>query len=318
MQKEIINFLKQSEGYLSGEDISRALKISRAAIWKYIHQLRGDGYDILAVPHLGYKLNSCPDKLLPHEVQFNLGTKYMGKNIVYEETVGSTMDAAFRLGMEGEPEGTVVCAESQTKGKGRLGRHWSSPKYKGLYASIILRPQLSPAQVSQLTLLSAVAVCDGVRSATQLPVAIKWPNDLLLHNKKVAGILTEMSAEMDRVRFIVVGIGLNVNTPASQLPSGASSLKQEAHKGFDRVRLFQEILRSMERWYERFQKHGFNDAIQQWKAYSSTIGQRVRVCDQQGDIEGDAVDVDENGSLIIRSDAGIILKRMTGDVVQLR
>ena len=318
MQKEIIDFLKQSEGYISGEDISRALKISRAAIWKYIHQLRNDGYDIIAVPHLGYKLNSSPDKLLPHEIQFNLGTKYMGKTIVYEDAVDSTMDIAFRRGMEGEPEGTVVCAEGQTKGKGRLGRHWSSPKNKGIYMSILLRPALSPVQVSQLTLLSAVAVCDAVRAATQLPVTIKWPNDLLIHNKKVAGILTELSAEMDRVRFVVVGIGLNVNTPASLLPSGATSLKQEAQKSFERVRLVQQILRSMERWYEQFQKQGFGGAIQQWKEYTSTLGRRIRVCDQQGDVEGEAIDVDDNGSLIIRNDAGIILKRMTGDVIQIQ
>ena len=142
----IIQFLKEADGYVSGEEMSETLKISRAAVWKYIDHLRKDGYDITAVPHLGYRLVSVPDKLLPYEIQFGLNTKTFGKNIVVFNTVGSTMDEAFRLGMEGAPEGTVVCAETQHKGRGRLGRVWSSPKAKGIYCSLILRPQLPPGQ----------------------------------------------------------------------------------------------------------------------------------------------------------------------------
>ena len=148
----IIQFLKEADGYVSGEDMSETLKISRAAVWKYIDHLRKDGYDITAVPHLGYRLVSVPDKLLPHEIQSGLDTRTFGKNVVTFNTVGSTMDEAFRLGMEGAPEGTVVCAETQTQGRGRLGRVWSSPKAKGIYCSLILRPRLPPGQLSQLTL----------------------------------------------------------------------------------------------------------------------------------------------------------------------
>jgi len=318
MQEPIINFLKGSEGYISGEDISRALKISRAAIWKYMQELRAEGYDIIAVPHLGYRLVSRPDKLLPHEIQFGLDTKYIGQKILHHESVSSTMDIAFRLGVENEKEGTVVCAEGQTKGKGRLGRQWSSPKNKGIYMSIILRPQLAPTAVSHLTLLTAVALCEAVRQATGLEAKIKWPNDLMIDNKKIAGILTELSAEMDRVRFVVIGVGVNVNTPGSVLPPGASSLKVEAEKNFCRITLAQEIFRKLEHWYERYKKEGFAPVIKQWKNYASTLGTRVRISDQQGDIEGEAIDLDENGGLIIRNDMGRTIKRMSGDVVQIR
>lgn len=318
MQHHIINFLKRTDGYLSGEDLSRTLKMSRAAIWKYIQELRSEGYDIIAVPHLGYKLVSRPDKLLPREIQFDLKTKCMGQKIIHHESVSSTMDIAFRLGIENEKEGTVICAEGQTKGKGRLGRQWNSPKNKGIYMSIILRPQLAPTAVSHLTLLSAVALCEAVRQTTGMEAKIKWPNDLMVNDKKVAGILTELSAEMDRVRFVVIGLGLNVNTPANQLPVGASSLRIEAQKNFCRVTLVQQILERLEDWYERYKKEGFSSVIKQWKAYASTLGTRVRIADQQGDIEGEAVDLDENGGLIIRHESGRTIKRMSGDVVQIR
>lgn len=317
MQKEIIHFLKRSKGYISGEDISRELKISRAAIWKYMQELRKDGYEIIAVPHLGYQLKSCPDKLLPQEVQFGLKTKYMGAKIFHHDALTSTMDMAFRLGVEGETEGTLICAESQTKGKGRLGRSWSSPKGKGIYMSLILRPQVSPLQVSQLTLLTAVAVCDALRCTTQIPVTIKWPNDLLIGDKKVAGILTELSAEMDRVRFVVVGLGVNVNTPPSSLPEGAISLRQSTQKTYNRVALLQAILQKFEHWYESYKREGFDHVIAKWKLFSPMLGKRVRILDQNGAIEGEAIDLDESGGLIIRSAAGLTIKRMSGDVIPI-
>jgi len=247
MRNKIIHFLKTAEGYLSGEEISRHLKISRAGIWKYIQELREAGYDIIAVPHLGYRLISRPDKLFPSEVQSGLGTKILGKDIKYFDSVASTMDVAFQLGIEGASEGTVVCAESQTKGKGRLGRSWNSPKAKGIYMSVILRPKLMPADLTQLTLLSAVAVCETVRKFCNLPAKIKWPNDILINDKKIAGILTELSAEMDRVRFLVIGIGINVNTPLSQLPPNATSIKNEIGQKSSRIDLVQEILQGHDR-----------------------------------------------------------------------
>ena len=317
MLDKIIHFLKSSDGYISGEEISEALNISRAGIWKHIQELRAAGYDIVAVPHLGYQLVSSPDKLFPHEIKCHLHTKVMGKKIFYFDAVNSTMDEAFRLGMEGLEEGTVVCAESQSKGRGRLGRSWTSPKGKGIYMSVILRPRLSQAGVSQLTLLAAVAVAEAIQKISGVAAQIKWPHDLLVHNKKLVGILTEMNAETDRVKFIVVGIGINVNASASQLPPHATSLKNETLQNFSRVELVQEILRIFEHWYLRFQGEGFAPVITRWKELSLTLGKHIRISDPHQTIEGKAIDIDADGGLLIRSDTGIVIKKMSGDVVQI-
>jgi BirA family biotin operon repressor/biotin-[acetyl-CoA-carboxylase] ligase len=315
MQNKILHLLKKNDGYISGEELSHALKISRAGIWKYMQELREHGYEIVAVPHLGYKLLSSPDKLFPEEIQFDLKTKILGKRISYHETVPSTMDVAFQWGMDGTPEGTLVIAESQTKGRGRMGRGWSSPKGKGVYLSIILRPPLPPTQVAQLTLLSAVAVAEAIEDKTGMLPQIKWPNDLLLHHKKVAGILTELSAETDRVRFVVIGIGINVNTPLNSLPPHATSLKQEAKRHFSRVALTQDVLRKMEFWYGRLLGEGFSSILQRWKELSLTLRRPIRISDASGHLEGEAIDIDTDGGLLIRCDTGVIVKRMAGDVV---
>jgi BirA family biotin operon repressor/biotin-[acetyl-CoA-carboxylase] ligase len=318
MQTEIITLLKKANGYLSGEEISRQFQLSRAAIWKNIQELRRQGYDIVAVPHRGYELVSCPDRLFPHEIQFGLKTKIFGKEIVAYESIGSTMDEAFRLGFEGAAEGTVVCAETQTKGRGRLGRNWTSPKGKGLYFSLILRPSLPPTDVARVTLLAAVAVSEAIQRIGGANPQIKWPNDLLIDGKKVAGILTEMSAEMDRVRFVVLGVGINVNTPLSLLPGHSTSLRAEMKKTISRIQLFQEVLGAMERWYTQLQKEGFDPVIKKWKKLSATLGRRVQIKDPNGTVEGEAIDLDEHGGLIIRNDLGMRVQRMTGDVYQLQ
>ena len=315
MQEKIIQILRQNENYLSGEEISRSLNISRAAIWKHMQELKRNGYDIAAVPHLGYRLVASPDKLFPGEIQFELGTKILGKNIVYEDTVTSTMDVAFQLGMKGAAEGTVVCAESQTRGRGRLGRTWASPKGKGITFSILLRPKLPPLAVAKLTLLCGVAVSDAIKKITGLEVNIKWPNDILIENKKLAGILTELNAEMDRVKFVIVGIGLNVNTSGSQLPEGATSLKNETKQTFSRVIVFQEILREIEKWYLATHSEGFSSLLQRWKELSVTLGKWVKVTDPSGKYEGEAINIDEDGGLLIRQDSGVVVKKMAGDVV---
>jgi len=318
MQQQILEFLKKNENYISGEEISKSLNISRAAIWKYIQDLRQNGYDIIAVPHLGYKLNSCPDKLFSEEIHHQLGTKNFGKKIVFYETVDSTMDAAFQMALKGCPEGTVICAEGQTKGRGRLGRGWTSPKGKGIYVSVVLRPALPPSEVAQLTLLSAVAVAQAVKENTGVVTAIKWPNDLLVNHRKVAGILTELNAETDLVKFVIVGIGVNVNTALGFLPRGATSLKVEAKKNISRVHLLQEILRNMEKWYLRFQKEGFQPIILKWKEGNATLNKRIRISDLSGYTDGVALDIDQDGGLLIRQDSGIVVKKMTGDVVLVR
>jgi BirA family biotin operon repressor/biotin-[acetyl-CoA-carboxylase] ligase len=318
MQERIVQFLKESDGYISGEEISQKLKISRAAIWKHMQELRSQGYEIAAVPHLGYQLVTSPDKLLVHEIQSGLNTKIIGKKVIVLDSVSSTMDEAFRLGMENCPEGTVVCAESQSKGRGRMGRAWSSPKARGLYFSLVLRPKLPLNKLAQLTLMSAVALAEAVEEISSLKPLIKWPNDLLLGNQKLAGILTELRAESDQVKFVVVGIGLNINTPSHQLLSEAVSLKGAAGESFDRARVFQAILRSMEKWYVKLCRHEFPKVMDAWKERSATLKKRVRISEPGGAIEGEAVDLDEDGALLIRKDNGIIVRKTAGDVFLLR
>jgi BirA family biotin operon repressor/biotin-[acetyl-CoA-carboxylase] ligase len=234
------------------------------------------------------------------------------------ETVTSTMDEAFRLGMENCPEGTVVCAESQSKGRGRMGRVWTSPKGKGLYFSFVLRPSLPLNQLAQLTLMSAVALAEAIEGISELKPSIKWPNDILLGTNKLAGILTELRAESDQVKFVVVGIGLNVNASLHQLTPSASSLKVAAGKSFDRAQVFQAILRSLEKWYIKVLNHEFAQVMQEWKKRSATLHKRVRITDPTGITEGEAIDLDEDGALLIRKDNGLIIKKTAGDVILLR
>lgn len=318
MQEKIIDILRKSDGYLSGEEISKNLHISRAGIWKYIQELRNDGYDIVAVPHLGYKLVSCPDKLFPGEIQFDLKTKTLGKRIAYFDTLVSTMDTAFELASQGSPEGTAVIAEGQTKGRGRLGRSWVSPKGKGIYLSVILRPKLAPNEVARLTLLCAVGICDAIKEITGLCPFIKWPNDVIVSYKKVGGILTELSAEADRVKFVVIGIGMNVNAVTGGLPEGATSLRAETKRMVSRVALTKEILWRIEKLYFQSQKGDFSAVIERWKDLSFTLNKYVRVVDAAGTTQGEAINIDEDGGLLIRKDSGVVVKKMAGDVVQVR
>jgi len=228
------------------------------------------------------------------------------------------MDEAFRLGNENCQEGTVVCAESQSKGRGRLGRSWVSPKGKGVYFSFVLRPNLPLNQLAQLTLMSAVALAEAIEEVSNIQVAIKWPNDILFGPHKLAGILTELRAESDQVKFIVIGIGLNVNASLHQLVPGASSLKIAAGQSFDRIQVFQAILRSLDRWYLKLLDHGFPEVMEAWKKRSATLNKRVRIIDPAGTIEGQAVDLDEDGALLVRKDNGLIVKKSAGDVFLLR
>ncbi|MCM8795847.1 MAG: biotin--[acetyl-CoA-carboxylase] ligase [Candidatus Omnitrophica bacterium] len=320
MQKRIIEFLKKRQEYVSGEEISKQLGISRQGLWKHIHELKSIGYDIIAVPHRGYRLLSCPDRLFPSEVSYQLKTKFLGKKIYYFDNLPSTMDIAFEVGIKGAPEGTLVLAEVQTKGRGRLGRNWFSPKYKGIYLSLLLRPKILTNQTPVFTLLSAVSVCEAVKEQIGLDIQIKWPNDLLIDNKKLGGILTELNAEMDEVHFLVIGIGLNVNNERKSLLEYATSLKEEKHEQINRIELLKEILRKIEENYLIFQKFGAYPILEKWRDYNITLGRRVKILSHKGglEIEGEAVDIDIDGGILVRNDLGLIQKVTAGDVVHCR
>jgi len=311
-------FKTRPEGYVSGEELSTFLQVSRAAIWKHIEKLRKEGYRIDAVPHLGYKLVSMPDKLLQEELQWNLSTQIVGKKILSYSSVDSTNTIAYKLGEEGLEEGSVIVAEEQKKGKGRLGREWISPKGVGIYLSCILRPHILPVEVPKITLLAAVAVTKAIREVSGLNVVIKWPNDILLGRKKICGILTELRAEQDTVNFVVIGIGINVNTEKNDLPKEATSLKEEADKQIPRVELAKAVMQQLESHYLKFKKQGFEPIIDEWRDFSGILGARVKVISQNKGIEGQAQDIDNTGALIIRLDNGMLERVLAGDVRLVR
>lgn len=318
MHGKILEFLRKKDGYVSGEEISHRLGVSRQALWKHIQELKDSGFEIIAVPHLGYKLLSTPDRLFASEVSSHLGTSIIGKKIYYFDELNSTMDKAMELGLKGCPEGTIVLTESQSKGRGRLGRSWSSPKYKGLYFSFILKPDILPSDTPVFTLLTAVSICEAIEEETHINTQIKWPNDVMLGNKKLGGILTELNAEMDEVRFIIIGVGINVNNDKKGLLSSAVSLKEHAGHDINRICLLQHILRGIERNYLLFKKTGPRKIIERWKDFNITLHRRVKIDSHSRITEGEAVDIDKDGGLLVRKDSGVITKVTSGDVIHCR
>lgn len=316
---KILFALRRNPGGVSGSDLAGELRISRAAVWSHIEDLRKLGYDIEAAPHLGYRLLDEPDALLADDLLARLGkTKIIGRDIrVFEQTT-STNDVVEKLARDGVREGVVVFAESQTKGRGRLGRKWISPARKGLWFSILLRPNLRPQQTTQLTIASATALRRAIHSETGLPVEIKWPNDILVYGKKAAGILTEMSAELDRVRHVIPGIGIDVNQDANEFPPElrkiATSLKIERGESVSRAELAAAILRELDEDYTRVCAGKFSEISAEWEEHCGTIGKGVTV--QIGDrkIRGRAESLDDEGALILRTEHGQLQRITGGDV----
>jgi len=313
---QIMQLLRDTEGdFVSGQKVSSILGITRSSIWKHIELLRKEGYVIDAVSHKGYVLRSVPDALIPRELQYNLKTKHFGRQMLYHLIIDSTMPEAFKLGRQGKAEGYLVCTEKQTKGKGRFNRHWSSPE-GGLYFSLLLRPKVDISRIGLLPLLISVGICDAINEFTEIKPNIKWPNDIIVYDKKLAGILLEIDSEIDQISFVVVGVGLNVNTIKSRLPTSAISLQNIIKKKVSRLRLLQEILFKLEELYYAAQKNGFKDIIENWRQYSITLGKNVRIKDVYSNtiLEGKAIDINEYGGLIIQTKSGKKITRMSGDV----
>jgi len=318
MDAKILGLFKKYENeYLSGEDISRKLKVSRTAVWKHIEKLREIGYDIEAVPNLGYKLKSIPDKMIPDEIKSGLNTKVFGREIYSYERTGSTNETAYRLAEDGAKEGVVVIAEQQTKGKGRLGRTWLSPS-GGIYMSCIIRPSIMPNEIQEFTLAAALSVANTIREIAGLESQIKWPNDVYVNKKKVCGILTEMKAESDKIDFIILGIGINANTDEKLLPKTATSLKAEIKKEISRIDFVKSLLLNLEKQYSIFKINGFSELRDEIKSISFTLGKRVKVTTHDVILEGEAIDIDEQGALVVRLDNGLQKRVLSGDVVLVR
>jgi BirA family transcriptional regulator, biotin operon repressor / biotin---[acetyl-CoA-carboxylase] ligase len=316
---KILSALRANHDGVSGADLAEQLSISRAAVWARIEELRRVGYEIEAGPHFGYRMVDEPDVLLADDLLARLGkTRVIGRDIrVFEQTT-STNDVIEKLARDGVREGVVVFAESQTKGRGRLGRKWISPGRKGLWFSVLLRPDLRPQEATQLTVASATALRRAIQSETGLHPEIKWPNDILIGGKKVAGILTEMSAEPDRVRHAILGMGVDVNLAAGEFPPEwrklATSLKIESGRAISRAELATAILRELDRDYARVCTGGFSVLADEWVAHCKTIGRNVTIQIGERKIRGRAESLDDAGALLLRTEHGRLERIIGGDV----
>ncbi|WP_135613115.1 biotin--[acetyl-CoA-carboxylase] ligase [Methanococcoides sp. AM1] len=291
---------------ISGEELGERLGISRTMVWKYIKGLEEDGYVIGSSPGSGYNLVSVPDKLYPSEISIGLDTDIIGKELHYFETVDSTNDMAKKMGFKAE-EGTVVIAEMQESGRGRKGDRWVSPK-GGIWLSVILKPGILPAHAPRLTLMAGVAVAKTIRQFG-VDASIKWPNDVVIGNKKVCGILTEMDAEVDHIGFVVIGIGINANVSVEELPEelrdSSTSLSSIKGESINRASFVQALLRSLETEYLRFKVEGFSKILEDWISLSDTIGSQVEVITPQKIIAGKATGITAEGALIVETAEGV-------------
>ena len=317
---QILQALRRAgNGFVSGAEISQRLGITRAAIWARIEELRQIGYEITASPHQGYQLQSVPDRLVADDlIGLVAGNHVIGRDIrVFEET-NSTNDIVEKLARDGVKEGVVVFAEAQTKGRGRLGRKWLSPPRRGLWFSVLLRPDLRPQAVTQLTVVAATALCRAIRAQTELTPQVKWPNDILINGRKVAGVLTELAAEIDHVKHLVLGIGLDVNLSASDFPGDlkkiATSLKIESGRQVNRLDLAAAIMRELDSDYHRIQRGLFAEVADEWEEQCVTLGRRVRIHLGVREILGRAESLDEDGALLVRTEHGHLERIIGGDV----
>jgi BirA family biotin operon repressor/biotin-[acetyl-CoA-carboxylase] ligase len=323
LTSRLIEYLSSRPGiYSSGQKLADGLGVTRAAVWKAVESLRADGYGIDSVRAKGYMLKESPDRLGELEIASGLGTKFVGRNMQTFDETGSTNREAMRLASEGAPDGTVVVAEAQTEGRGRLGRIWISPPRANIYASVILRPDFPPTSAPLITLAASVALARAVASHCEVEARIKWPNDVLIGGRKLAGILTEMSSEPDRIRHVVVGFGVNVNSEVDDFPADvrvtATSVRSVTGKDASRAGLLKKILEELERSYLMLTAGERDAVLDEWRGLSDTLGRRVRVVMHGSDITGRVVDIDSSGALIVEQDDGISVTVTSGDVVHLR
>jgi len=315
----LLSLLEEAEGgFVSGEEISRKLGISRTAVWKQIRKLEAEGYTIEAVPRMGYRIVKRPSRLLRQEIMAHLRTLSFGRHLILLDEVGSTQEALRELAEAGAPEGTLVIAERQTEGRGRMGRQWLSPPGKGIWMSLLLRPLIPLPQIPQLTLLAAVAMHRAITRKTGLDIGIKWPNDLLIGGQKISGILMESAAEEARVKYVLAGIGISVNLDAEDFPPDirpkATSLKLAAGREWDRPRIVAEVLDEFEKLYEIYLNEGFSPIRTLWEMNAVTLGKPAVLNTPEGTVEGVPETLDDAGGLVVRMPDGKLRVFYSADV----
>lgn len=302
MRAEILATLRDSDGFVSGQELCEKFHVSRTAIWKAINQLKKEGYEIKAIQNRGYRLVFTPDILSDEELQSILKTAWIGHPVYYYDEVDSTNVVAKNYGDQDYPHGTLVVADQQRSGRGRKGRNWSSPKGEGIWMSLLLKPDLNPANASMMTLVTALAVVKAIENIAQLPAKIKWPNDIVINGKKVCGILTEMSAQRDYINHLVIGVGMNIHTKSfpEEFSDIATSLFLESRKKIKRSVLIDEIWKNFETYYELFlQTQDFSVLKQEYNTYLVNRNEKVKVLDGKDSFEGKAMGITDKGELIV-------------------
>ena len=315
----VLEILERSDIPLSGETISNELGITRSAVWKHIKELRGMGYDISSSQKEGYKLKATSNKLLPYEVHKKLKTQFIGKKIRYLENTPSTIWVGKQMCSEGDVgkmHGLVIIAEEQTGGIGRMGRAWASPS-GGIWITIVLKPHVPVDHIFMFTMAGSIAIARAIRKEFDLGALIKWPNDIFIGNKKVAGLLLELAAEADVVHYCLLSIGIDVNVPLNQfspaLQKDITSISAEVGHEVDRASFLARILKEFESRYLLIESGEYEAIIREWKSLSCTLENRVQIRTLKNSFEGEAIDIDEFGALIIRKDNGKLERVIAGD-----
>jgi BirA family biotin operon repressor/biotin-[acetyl-CoA-carboxylase] ligase len=318
---KVLEVLEGADRPLSGETISTRLGITRAGVWKHINELRAMGYDISSSQKEGYRLTRTSSKLLPYEVHKKLRTQFIGKKMRYLENTPSTIWVGKQICSEGDVEkmhGLVIIAEEQTGGIGRMGRAWVSPS-GGIWITIVLKPGIPIDHVFMVTMAGSVAVARAIRKEFDLGALIKWPNDIFIGDKKVAGLLLELSAEADMIHHCLLGIGIDVNVPLNQfspaLQKEITTISAEVGHDVDRATFLARILKEFENRYLLIESGEYEAIIREWKSLSCTLEHRVLITTMKNSFEGEAIDIDEFGALMIRKDNGKIERVIAGDCV---
>lgn len=317
MKAEVIRLLKECGTYLSGQELSEHLHVSRTAVWKVIKQLKEEGYAIGAVRNRGYHLVESADVLTAAEISSCMESQWMGHKVEFREETDSTNSEARRQAEKGALDGTLVVAERQTAGKGRRGRHWTSPAGTGIWMSLILKPKLEPSCAPMLTLLAGLAVSVGIEDYCGLKSQIKWPNDLTLEGKKICGILTEMSADMEMIQYVVVGIGINVNIEEfpEEIAGTATSLYLETGKKLKRSGMIACIVKRMEEYYEKFLSMADLSCIQEdYEERLVNLNREVLVLAPKGEYKGICKGINKTGELLVEREDKSISQVMSGEV----
>lgn len=322
-KSDILTLLRNSKDYVSGQQLCDQFGVSRTAVWKVINQLKEEGYEIESVPRKGYRLVETPkDILSKSEIASRLHTKWAGRKLYYLESTGSTNTDAKRLAEEGEPHGTTIVANMQTAGKGRRGRTWQSPAGANTYFTILLKPDFSPDKASMLTLVMALSVAEAIEEITGLKADIKWPNDIVVHKKKVVGMLTEMSTtpEMDEIQYVVIGVGTNVNYDSpenfpEELRPTATSLRIEAGHLINRAALTERMLARFEVNYEKFEETlDLSGLMDSYEKHLINVGAQVRVLDPAGEYTGISRGINAVGELLVEKENGETINVYAGEV----